>query len=246
MRNHPFDTFDREYLAELIRDFPVSPPISVDDALQQLKDRSQQWSPFEFVDTVRNKSVNFSFEEALPDLPRFLHRQIFKGILSNAGCYRSSQDKYRGYVEFGQPAKKLSDGAGCSNSRFQGIDSSLIEEKIAIAVRQLVFDGADPVGTAAKFYQQFVRIHPFFDGNGRIGRFIVEAYLYYHNLYIRWGDMKRNGRWIKQLNYCHKRMTLQTMNTSYPFAIKWWVHHFQKYVHKIELDPDETTKMARE
>jgi len=239
LRNHPFDTFDREYLTELTRDFPVTPPISVDDALQQLKDRSQQWSPFEFVDTIRNDSTNFSLKEALPDLPKFLHRQAFKGILNNAGCYRSSHDEYKGYVEFGRPAKKLNDGAGCSDSRFRGIEPSLIEEKIESAVLELISDRGDPISNAAKFYQQFVRIHPFYDGNGRIGRFIVEAFLYYNDLYIRWGDMKRNGRWIKQLNYCHRKMTLQTMTTSYLFAMKWWVHHFQKYVHKIELDPNE-------
>lgn len=244
MRNHPFDTYDREYLAELIRDFPVSPSVTLDQALQQIKDRSQQWSPFGFVEQIRLNSTAFSLEEILPDLPLILHRIIFNGILGNAGCYRSSHDKYEGRVEFGLPAKKLSDEADSSNSRFSGIDSALIEENVGIAIQQLAFDGSDPIDNAARFYQQFVRIHPFYDGNGRVSRFIVESYLYYHDMYIRWGDMKNNSRWLKQLNYCHRKMAPQTLATSYLFALKWWIHHFKKFVHTIKLDPEETPEIS--
>ncbi|CAK8722170.1 hypothetical protein GCAAIG_11810 [Candidatus Electronema halotolerans] len=45
---------------------------------------------------------------------------------------------------------------------------------------------------AASFYQRFVYIHPFNDGNGRIARFIVEVYLIYHQHRI---DFERLCAW---------------------------------------------------
>ena len=164
---------------------------------------------------------------------------MFSNILSNAGCYRNNLDALGGHVEFGLPKKKLNDQGESSNSRFSGAMPDEIEKGLDRALKKLVFNGGDPVSNAAEFYQQFVRIHPFYDGNGRIGRYIVEAYLCHYGRYVRWEEMKKNNRWIKQLNYCHKNMTARTMTPSYRFATKWWIHHFRKFVYELELDPEE-------
>lgn len=245
MKNHSFDNFDREYLEELIKAFPVTPPISLEEALKKLKDRSQQWSPFEFVDLVQNEPTGFTLEEILPHLPRLLHLQMFSNVLGNAGSYRDSNDTLQGRVEFGLPTKKLNDKAECSNSKFSGVHPEEIRKGVQKAIEKLAFDESDPVGNAAEFYQQFVRAHPFYDGNGRIGRYIVEVYLYHYGRYVRWERMKRNSRWIRQLNYCHRKMTALTMTTSYQFAIRWWIHYFRKYVAQVELGPDEKRKPER-
>lgn len=239
MNSHCFDSFDREYLAELIEAFPVDPPILIEEALKQLKDRAQQWSPFEFVDRLNEEPVEFSLPNIFPVLPLFLHQQMFKNILGNAGCYRDSRDALKGHVEFGLPIKKINDNAQSSNSRFNGFAPKDIKQGVEKAIEHLVFTAADPVQCAAKFYQQFVRVHPFYDGNGRIGRYMVEVYLYRFGRYVRWEDMKRNNRWLRQLNHCHKRMTALTMKKSYPFATEWWVYHFGKFVSVLELDPNE-------
>lgn len=239
MQNHSFDTFDREYLKELIKEFPVTPPISLEKALKQLKDRSQQWNPFEFVELIHTEPAHFTLEEILPFLPKFLHQRMFNGILGNAGSYREDDDPLKGRVEFELPTKKINDKAECSNSRFSGVHPVEITTGIEKAIEKLAFDESDPVENAAKFYQQFVRIHPFYDGNGRIGRYIVEAYLYHFGLYVRWQDMKKNNRWIRQLNYCHRKMTQLYISTAYPFALKWWIHYFNKFVSELALAPEE-------
>lgn len=239
MKNHYFDSFDREYLAELIEAFPVDPPISLEEALNQIKDKGQQWSPFVFVDLLRNQDISLSLEELLPYLPRILHQQMFSNILSNAGCYRESLDALKGRVEFGFPTKKINDKAESSNSRFNAVSPNEIEKGVGNAIKKLAFDGSDPISNSAEFYQRFVRVHPFYDGNGRIGRYIVEAYLYHHGNYVRWEEMKKNNRWIRQMNYCHRKMTPLTINTSYPAATKWWIHHFRKFVLEVEIEPEE-------
>jgi len=195
--------------------------------------------PFEFVDLIHTEPVQFTLEELLPFLPKFLHQRMFENILGNAGSYRETGDRLEGHVEFGLPTKKINDNAECSSSRFSGIQPDEIPTGIENAIGQLAFDGSNPAGNAAKFYQQFVRIHPFYDGNGRIGRYIVEAYLYHHGLYVRWLDMKKNNRWIRQLNYCHRKMMQLYITTAYPFALKWWIHYFNKFVSEVPVPPEE-------
>ena len=57
----------------------------------------------------------------------------------------------------------------------------------------------NPVRDAVTFYQQFVCIHPFYDANGRIGRFITSLYLDYHGLHISWAGLSQNQQWLKNL-----------------------------------------------
>lgn len=235
MRHHLYSIEDREYLEELLRYFPVSPPVSLDEAQNTIRDISRSWDPLKFSESLISSGNRIIFfEKVLPKLPKLLHKAMYSGVLSNAGEYRKKSDPNEGIVEFGLPIKKLTDAGCSSNGRFTGVNPDRINEKIVSVCRLIEADSVNPFHNAAVFYQKFIRIHPFYDGNGRIGRFIVDAYLYSHNMYIDWEKMKTTTRWIRQLNYCHRTTNDDESSLAYNFALKWWVHYLEKFKHVIE------------
>ena len=152
-----------------MRYFPVDPPISLDAATERIKDFCNSQLPAEelaeALKGLPDKAVYAFFRE----IPVEFHKQLFEGILNNAGEYRKSTDPNKGEVFFGP-----------STNQFAGADPSMIESMLRQNISTLTLSSPDPVYVAAKFYQRFVYIHPFNDGNGRIARFIVEVYLIYH------------------------------------------------------------------
>lgn len=235
MRNHSYSSEDRDYLIELIRYFPVLVPPTINQAQQKIQDRCQSWNPSEFVEKFIELFDSDTFVDILPSLPIELHEMIFDGILSNAGCYRDKSDAYtEGHVEFGLPVRRLSCEADSSNGKFTGVKPELIEREVEKAFKCLEKGPQDPLVNAATFYQQFIRAHPFYDANGRIGRFIVDAYLYSHNMYIDWEKLKNTTRWIRQLNYCHRKIYVEEYNKRpYKKALKYWIQYLRKFVHVV-------------
>ncbi|MCW5198712.1 hypothetical protein VU06_03070, partial [Desulfobulbus sp. F3] len=70
-----------------------------------------------------------------------------------------------------------------------------------------------------------------------IARFIVEVYLIYHQYSVDFERLRKTTRWLKQLNYCHRK---SAASQAYPHSLKWWVHHFRKFVaHENELQSYE-------
>ncbi|WP_417914198.1 hypothetical protein [Candidatus Electronema sp. JM] len=89
---HSFDSHDRKYLAELMQNFPVTHPISLDAAIERIKDFCNSQLPAEdFAEALKKlpPKVVESFFQAIPEE---LHKQLFDGILSNAGEYRKATD----------------------------------------------------------------------------------------------------------------------------------------------------------
>ena len=217
------DKHEREYLAELMQLFPVYPQLSLDEADEQIKDFwNNLASAEEFAEELKelsNQAVYAFFQK----IPKELHKQLFGGILNNAGEYRKTTDPNNGEVFFGP-----------STNQFAGADPAMIDSMLRKNISSLKLSPPDPVDVAAKFYQRFVNIHPFNDGNGRIGRFIVAVYLIYHQYRIDFEQLRETTRWLKQLNYCHRKSDVPL---SYPHSLKWWVHHFRKFVvHENELN----------
>lgn len=122
--------------------------------------------------------------------------------LSNAGKIRSISDPNSGRIHFGgQKHQRL-------QARFQGVSTLNIEQELNVAFAHLKSDAENSIDQALRFYQHFVKAHPFYDANGRIGRLIVSIYLYSFEYYVLWAqfDGSKNGQFIKKLNNCHKRM----------------------------------------
>ena len=208
-----------------MQSFPVYPQLSLDEADEQIKDFCNNLaSAEEFAEELKelsNQAVYAFFQK----IPKELHRQLFAGILNNAGEYRKPTDPNNGEVFFGP-----------STNQFAGADPAMIDSMLRKNISSLSLSPPDPVYVAARFYQRFVYIHPFNDGNGRIARFITEIYLNCHQYRIDFDRLRKKPRWrwLKLLNYCHRKSDVPL---SYPHSLKWWVHHFRKFVvHENELN----------
>ena len=212
------------YLKELMADFPVagSPVKSVEDAESLLQFRFQGlW------DTLVDSKDILKRLRSLPDvdfppffesLTKILHRTLFKDILSNAGNYRQPTEPKGGTVYFGRQKGV--------QPRFIGTPAGEIEQALSDVFRHLSKDSDNPVASAVIFYQQFVRIHPFYDANGRTCRLLVSLYLDYHRYYVKWDDLQHQGKWIRKLNDCHSRQH-QALYDKY---LGYLIAHFSNYV----------------
>ena len=140
------------------------------------------------------------FKEIFKSIIIFSHKFLFEDYLLNAGKFRNASDRYGGIIYFGpHDAKK-------GRVKFIGLSPIRIDNAINKLLDIFKPNDSNPISTAVKFYQNFVFIHPFYDGNGRIGRFIMSIYLVYFNLTINWEelDKKENkNKFITKLNRCH-------------------------------------------
>ena len=216
-------TIDQDYLSDLIESFPVDSahPVDLKTAQKkiQLRHNVLSWENRAELLEVFTKE---SFFRDIELLPRTLHLILYKDILSNAGDYRQSDEPGGGTVRFG------------ATRQYQGTPPDYIGKRVIQAVSILERDSLEPISCALKFYQKFVFIHPFYDANGRIGRFIVSLYLHFHQFIIDWEHLERNERWLKTLNECHDRM--EATPSVYERYIGYMVNHWRKSIHQFSDD----------
>jgi fido (protein-threonine AMPylation protein) len=201
-----------------MRDFPVQNPPSLEAASKLIHLRFESLN-FEQFSNALFRLNDGEFIDRFRSLPLKMHQYLFQGILSNAGLYRSLRDSGKGQIFFGLSQK------------FQGASPTKISGGVKEACAHLVRNSNDPISAVVRFYQLFVLIHPFYDANGRIGRFITSIYLDYHGYYISWTRMHRNQKWLKKLNACHKRPG----DDRYMLQL---VKHWEKFIcRKEEIEP---------
>ncbi len=94
-----------------------------------------------------------------------LHEEVFKGVHVQAGQWRRSNVRITG-AKFTPP-------------RMEKVVPEL-KEWLA-KYYQMTLEGGDVFRTAARMHFEFERIHPFPDGNGRIGRLILNLHFLQHN-----------------------------------------------------------------
>lgn len=153
---------------------------------------------------------------------KWLHLFLYDAILSNAGNYRLSSDPQGGLINFG--GQKRNEAL----PKYQGSSPSNIKSDVQKSLSYLVGETADPIESALRFYQAFVRCHPYYDGNGRIGRLIVTLFLRFHDLHVLWSEMEAGGnsKFIKKLNHCHDRQG----QPNFDQYLSYLVDYFRKYV----------------
>lgn len=108
-------------------------------------------------------------EEITLDLIRELHRQLMKG------CY--DETRYRKGERPGEWKKHdyvTGDGIGAAPEEVTEELTDLLDE-----VREA--EGGDVMTIAAYLHLRFEEIHPFADGNGRVGRTLMNYYLMTHD-----------------------------------------------------------------
>ncbi len=126
-----------------------------------------------------------------------IHSFLYKDILVNAGQFRKVTDPNNGSVYFGLNQRT-------QRHKFTGTNPEYIESELREAFNILFDPNYNPLEKSICFYAEFVAIHPFYDANGRIGRYIVDIFLQSNNYYVDWESLnKRHGKFLRKLNFCH-------------------------------------------
>ncbi len=228
------DDQESAYLGQLMDEFRVENAPSVEDALYAVQERYRMiWSrllihtPHQFDSlqaSPRPAEVPEHFVSTAERFIREIHRFLFVRVLSNAGEYRSAHDANGGVVWFGGHDRFYR-----QVGKFEGSAPDKIEAGVREALAQYCRGMSDPLRAVCTFYQQFVRIHPFYDANGRIARLVAAILLRVHGLEVRWSEMEnKNNEFVRRLNYVHKHEKNQT------FYLQILTQYVDKFTHRTE------------
>jgi len=239
---------ETDYLAELILDFPPLSPVSTDKAFELLRTRYEQLEKNigQFLSLLKSSTPSkslFPFQRLFIEEDRFpahfyifcrkFHLFLFKDILNNAGQFRQSSDPKSGIIGYGGFHRRM-----VGNFRYTGSSPSNIVDELCLAFLLLRNNSKNPVVDALEFYRRFVKIHPFYDANGRIARLILGIYLVHYNFYINWRGIETGGnktKFIKRLNNCHDRQNQYNYNEYFGYLFD----HFNSFVINVDqLDKD--------
>jgi Fic family protein len=213
------DTSEKAYLAELIRDFPPANPVDLEVAWKDIQTRYtvlEQHIP-QFLDFLRISAPPFS--QNFNVLCHSFHEYLFSGIIANAGEFRKSTDPNMGFVAYGREVTR-----NPSTSQFSGSAPSSIVNDLNQACQFLKHEEIDPICASMRFYQRFVRIHPFYDGNGRVARMLITLYLSYHGFYPLWKKLEetKKNEFLKKLNACHLREKEKSFKMYFGYLCSFW------------------------
>ena len=182
-----------EYLKDLINKFGTS-------NLQATKAIETIYTRYEELKQKRLEIINYTEQsrDGYYNCCIKIHSYLYKDILNNAGQFRQINDPNDGNVYFG--------GISCKTMRdkFTGTNPNFIESELKEAFNILFNTDYEPLEKSIRFYAEFVAIHPFYDANGRIGRYIVDIFLQTNNYYVDWQSLnKQHGKFLRKLNFCH-------------------------------------------
>lgn len=222
-------------LSDLIDDFPVGKNLNVRKCWKKIRDRYRAINDIQIYDIIIKTLTELSSELQSPyysRLSKLIHKILFKDILSNAGDYRQSIDPNIGYIGFGGFNHRR------RGTKFRGTNPEDIASEVIIACSYLTDNSHDPVWNSIRFYQKFVHVHPFYDANGRIARFIVTFYLRYQGYYVKWRNLEegKKDKFLKKLNKCHIREGKHGFNKYFKYLYDYWQDHV---VLLSSLSPDK-------
>jgi len=221
-----------DHLADLLKDFATKNHYTPEAAFSIIRTRYIQLEKSNFIPEICSK-INNMEKSKLPNLfkifANIIHHVLYRDILTNAGKYRQINDPKKGSIFFGGVKQRSLE------SKFHGISADQIENEIIVAFKWLGNDG-DPVENALRFYQHFVYIHPYYDANGRIARFIMIIHLLLHKLSISKIPFDQSkGKFLKKLNRCHERFGTDKSEKYF----KYFFQFMKKYITPINLNANE-------
>lgn len=204
-------THETENLAGLLRDFgtPEWPSSRADEAFDALARRTE--ALMSLVQTEAEWMADDAAREPLAvvaeTLIRGAHGFLFAGMLTNAGQYRNGPVYFGGTRHQTGVARYRGASPDRIPSEMQAVCARLMDLREP-APGALEEARAAATDAAILFYKDLSGIHPFYDANGRIGRFVVSVYLLVHGRYVRWGDLDRaHAKFLGKINACLDRRT---------------------------------------
>ncbi|NBC64489.1 MAG: hypothetical protein GVY07_02345 [Bacteroidetes bacterium] len=216
MESNKIDPSELQTAKDLLKDFAARPDLTAEEVYRI------SWSRYHILENAPiYKAVSSNWKLRLfkipiyAKLPQALHQFMYKDLYTFAGQYRKSDDPNLGNIYFGRQH------AHQRRPKFSGDPPDLIEKEVFVAVSNLRKWVRDPVYKTVRFYQKFVNVHPFYDGNGRIARLIANSYLATHGLTISWSEFDSKSKFIKRLNRCHLKPSEETFTLLTDYVKKY-------------------------
>jgi Fic family protein len=132
-------------------------------------------------------AISGSIDEAMI---KKMHKTLMQGIRSDAGNYSKYQRAIRG-VDLALPHPQD------------------IPEEMEIFLKKVNAVKGEPVGHIARMHADFEAIHPFGDGNGRVGRLIMIVQFLEYNFAPCVISVNEKARYYETLEYAQKKSSVQ-------------------------------------
>ena len=237
------------YLKSLIASFGTQASLQAEEEIKRIYARYSELEKkrSNVLSTVSN-NVDGNHQLCLK-----VHSFLYWDILDNAGQFRRSSDPNGGNVYFGGNAQRT------MRAKFVGTKPELITSELNNAFLILFNEEYSYQERSIRFYADFVAIHPFYDANGRIGRYIIDVYLQSHLHYVDWQSIDIiHSKFLRKLNYCHsvrikykeclEQINLDSNVNTYKAAywksirekyIGYLLSFWTKFVFELDIEADE-------
>ena len=147
----------------------IKTPIEDDEIKEILNYRSALIYAVQNISTISNLSNNDSKSPLTLKIIKEMHKILLnnvRGASKHPGTFKISQN----YI------------GGSNHISFTPLPAQYTEEYMSNLERYIHVDETDPLIQASIIHAQFEMIHPFEDGNGRIGRLLIPLFFYYTEL----------------------------------------------------------------
>lgn len=150
---------------------------SLKDVLEFEADPQKKTEKYNDIKEVLNyrKAMRFSIKEleTLPFINRLI-KNVHKILLDSVRGQNSQPGSFRdGQVHIGKP------GSSLETATYVPPASNIVSDCMGNLEKYFYYDEKDFLVQLAVIHAQFEIIHPFWDGNGRIGRILLPLFLYY-------------------------------------------------------------------
>jgi Fic family protein len=166
---------------------------------------------------VNYRSTLILAEKALTNRPMtlFLLRQMHKELMTSVRGQHKNPGEFRRIQNWIGPT-----GGTIARALFIPPEPVVLQEHLSALEKYMQVEDVDDLIQCAVVHAQFELLHPFLDGNGRIGRLLIPLFLYFkkrlirpmfymseylenqrNNYYAKLNAISRNGEWNEWIDF---------------------------------------------